>query len=186
MHLEDEFAERDGSELGRLGIEVGDGVENVVVGLEEQAVRGAGNEGLRRVVQAETEVEAVGKELEELPGMAPIAVPDDGLTGTELATNEENIVDGADAVEQEWQAELFAQGYFLAEDSKLQIVGCGAEFVESAFAYGEEVLPHPFRGGEVFFQMPGVAASGVDAVLDDALTIQTGMVAVEIYVIVRC
>lgn len=71
-------------------------------------------------------------------GTATVAVPDDGLAGVQFVTDAKHVVDGADAVEEERELELFAEGYFLAEDLELQGVGGVAEAVETAFANGEE------------------------------------------------
>ena len=118
------------AQTGDFGIEVGDGVLGVLVGLQQQAVGRAGQKGLGVEAWAKTEIESPFprsprgeeglfrqfKELPQLLGIAPIAMPNPGLAGTKFLGYVKDVVDGADAVEEERQVPFLAQPDFLAKD----------------------------------------------------------------------
>lgn len=59
MHLPDEGFDVDAELVSNGGIEVGNGVEDIVVGLEKEAMERAGDEGFPVVAIAKTEVESI-------------------------------------------------------------------------------------------------------------------------------
>ena len=104
------------AEVGGGGIKVGDRAR-VVIGLEEETFCGAGAEAFCIEVEAEAEIETVLEELLHLLRLAAEAMPDPGLGGAAMET--QDIIHGTDAVENEGAVQAFAEANLRLEGSQL-------------------------------------------------------------------
>ena len=131
------------AKLGGGGVEGSDG-GGCVVGFEEEAVGRTEAQAVGIVTEAEADVEAVVQELLQLLGLAAEAVPDPRLRGTALQA--QDIVEGTDTMEDNRTTELFTQRNLCLESGQLEVIRCGANAVETAFADEKKRLsPLPVR-----------------------------------------
>lgn len=160
VHLQKKVIGGKAELVGNMVVELVDGAR-VVVGLEQEPVRGAGAEAVCIVEKSEGDVESATQEGLHLLGLAAETVEDPGLGGLLPAVDLQEGVEGFDAMDDEGLAQLLAQPDLLQEGGLLDVHGRTTKGIETAFADGEDGVEVGKGCGDV--GLPGVDAPSVDA-----------------------
>lgn len=140
----------------------------VVIGLKQQPLGRTFQKGLRHIMKAETDVEALVHQQPKTPGVTPITVPYPGLAAVHLPAKHEARVQPANAMQKKGKAPLLTEGYAMAKSPQLHIHGCGAKAVKPALANGNDARRG--RNSEIgICGIPGMDAPSVDTVLHHPL-----------------